>query len=172
MSLDDALAADRRGEIRTAAIEYENALRAGAITEECVLNLAILYWQATDFGMVAAYNLDSDFLKIASTRCGELLRLAQAKFPQNAEPRFWERYIAWADLGEHLSAEECRGFLAEDPQHLVPAMHLFAISQGREAVPEARLLLSRCLEDRTARTRYIASVIQGVMRRAGSTDTI
>lgn len=51
---------------------------------------------------------------------------------------------------------------------LVPAMYLFASSGGKDAANEAHALLRHCREDGTTGTRCIASVIEGVLKRAGS----
>jgi hypothetical protein len=167
MKLQDAVAADRKGELQLAAARYEEMLAAGEASLEVLLNLAVLYWQATDTGMAAAKKLSPDFLATAGRRFPELLAEAQRRFPTSTEPRFWRRYIAWADLGEPIGGDECRELLREDPAALVPAMHIFAASQGKEAEAEALELLRQCQEDGTTRARYVASVIQGVLKRVG-----
>lgn len=167
MSLQDAVAADRRGELKLAAAGYEEVLTGGEASLEVLLNLAVLYWQATDTGMAAAKKLSPDFLATAGRRFPELLAEAERRFPTSTEPRFWRRYIAWADLGEPFGGDECWELLREGPAALVPAVHLFAVSQGKEAEAEALELLRRCQEDGTTRARYVASVIQGVLKRAG-----
>lgn len=167
MTLQDAVVADRKGELQLAAAGYEEVLAGGEVSLEVLLNLAVLYWQATDPGMAAAKKLSSDFLATAGRRFPELLAEAQQRYPTSTEPRFWRRYIAWADLGEPFGSDECRKLLREDPATLVPAMHLFAISNGKEAKAEALELLRRCQEDGTTRARYVASVIQAVLKRTG-----
>lgn len=169
MNLQEALAADRAGELELAAAHYEKVL-AGEESLQVLLNLAILYWQATDVGLAAAKRLGLDFLATAGKRFPELLAQAQRRFPGSTEARFWKRYVAWADLGESLGTEECRQLLREDPATLVPAMHLFATSNGGQAREEAKEVLRQCGEDGTTRARYVASVIEGVMRRAGPGD--
>jgi hypothetical protein len=167
MTLQDAVAADRKGELQLAAAGYEEVLAGGEASLEVLLNLAVLYWQATDTGMAAAKKLSPDFLATAGQRFPELLAEAQRRYPASTEPRFWRRYIAWADLGEPFGGDECRELLREDPGALVPAMHLFAASQGKEGEAEALELLRRCQQHGTMRARYVASVIQGVLKRAG-----
>ena len=71
-----------------------------------------------------------------------------------------------SDLGEDLDKGYCRQLLHEDPATLVPAMYLFDPSHGSEAQAEARELLQRCHDDGTTRARYVASVIEGVLRRS------
>ncbi|MFN0246109.1 MAG: hypothetical protein ACKV2T_04325 [Kofleriaceae bacterium] len=167
MKLQDAVAADRNGELELAAARYEQVLADGEASLDVLMNLAVLYWQATDPGMSAAKKLSRDFLAIAGSRCPELLDEAQRRFPKSTEPRFWRQYIAWADLGEPFEDDECRNLLREDPASLVPAMRLFSISDGKEAEPEALELLRRCQEDRTTRANYVVSVIEAVLNRTG-----
>lgn len=166
MTSDDAVSADRAGQLRVAASRYEELLASGVAPLETLLNLAVLYWQATDPGTAASQRLPPEFLATAGRRFPELLEEAERRFPMSSEARFWRRYIAWADLGETFGAEECLELLREDPASLVPALHAFAVSQGQEAEAEARELLQRCRAERTTRARYVASVVEGVLRRA------
>ena len=172
MTLEDAIIADRKGELQLAATAYEHVLTSGEVSLEALLNLAVLYWQATDPGMAAAKKLSHNFFTTAGRRTPELLADAQRLFPKNAAPRFWSRYIAWADLNEPFDSEECREFMREDPATLVPAMRLFAASDGREAEAAALELYRQCQDDGTTRARYVASVIQAVLKRTGAPETI
>jgi hypothetical protein len=164
MSVSRARAADRAGHIEVAAALYEEALAAGDHSLELLLDLALLYWQSTDTGLAAAMNFTA-FFDRASHRFPQLLEEAVRAFPRSTAARFWRRYIAWADLGEPVDVEECWQLLREDSTVLVPAMHIFAASDGREAQTEAQALLRQCREDGTTGARYIVSVIEGVMKR-------
>jgi len=166
MNFEEAVAADRAGDLQSAAAGYEKMLAGGEGSLQILLNLAILYWQATGFGLAAAKKLSPVFMATAGRRFSELLAEAQLRFPESAEARFWQRYIAWADLGEPFGSDECRQLLLEDPATLVPAIHLFAVSQGSEAEVEARELLLRYRDDRTTLARYVISVFESVMKRA------
>jgi hypothetical protein len=165
MSFEDAVTADRREEFESAAARYEEILACGERSLPVLLNLAVLYWQVTDPGLLAAKKFAPDFVATASQRFPKLLAEAEYRFPDSAEARFWRMYIAWADLGEPLDADECRQLLREDSATAVPAMHLFAVSQGAEAETKALELLRRCQSEGTTRARYIASVINGVLKR-------
>jgi hypothetical protein len=46
-------------------------------------------------------------------------------------------------------------------------MLLFTASKGKETQAEAAELLRQCKHDGTTRARYITSVLEGVMKRAG-----
>lgn len=163
MSLEAALQADAKGSLELAAEEYEEALSEGGASLETLLNFAVLCWQATDPGRAAAERFSAELLDHFERRSRELLAGAERDFATSTEPRFWRRYIAWADLGEPLSRNFCWDLLAEEPSTLVPAMYLFSASGGAEAEREARELLAQCRETQTERARYVRSVIESTL---------
>lgn len=165
MSLSDALARDRAGEVESAAARYEDVLAAGDRSLLVLLNLALLYWQATDPGLAAAKDIGAGFLTKAGRRAPELLDQATRLYPGSTAARFWKWYIDWADMGEPLDVEDCKRLLREDPAVLIPAMHVFAVSQGQEMETAAHELLQQCRDDGTTGARYAVSVIEGVMKR-------
>jgi len=167
MSFSEALASDRVGELESAAALYETVLDEGDRSLRVILNLALLYWRATDFGLATHKRLSHAFFHRAFRRFPELLEEAQRRFPESTEVRFWSRYTAWTDLGgPPLDPDWCKGLLREDPTQLVPAMHLYGLLQGRKAYhKEAEELLRRCREDGTTGARYVVSFIEGVMKR-------
>lgn len=166
MSLADAIRADREGRLEEAATLYEAALAAGESTLQGFLNLALLYWQATDYGLSTAKGLNPSFVAQAGQRFRELLSEGGKAYPQSTEIRFWLKYIPWADLGQEFPPEECRRLLLDDPSVLTPVLYLFNPSQGEEFRAEAIELLGRCREDGTIRAQYIASVLEGILKRA------
>lgn len=165
MSLKDAVRADRAGDLASAASAYELLLLEGEAELTVLINLAILYWQATDFGLATAKGLTPAFTAHAAQRFPVLLAQAHKLFPEAAEPMFWTLYIRWADLGEGLSVERCREMLRQDPTALVPIMYLFSQSRGESNRDQAAKLLDTCTRDPTTKNRYIASVIEGVLKR-------
>ncbi len=164
MSVSEAREADRHGDIVNAAALYEAALQAEEWSIEAVLDLIVLYWQATDPGEAAARHLSRDFLDIAGRRIPELLREAQRRYPGHGEVAFWTSYIAWADLGDEIDESEYRRLLREGAT-LTPAVYLFSASDGKEARPEALQLLELCRGQGTSRAKYIVSVIEARLRR-------
>ncbi|QSQ18776.1 hypothetical protein JY651_25800 [Pyxidicoccus parkwayensis] len=166
MSVVDAISLEREGRIEQASTLYEEALASGERTLQVFLNLAILYWQSTDPGLSSARGLSPRFVAKAGARIPTLLSDARSEFPHSAEVEFWRRYIAWADLGEPFSTDECRKLLHEAPSTLVPAMYLFSLSQGRECHQEALELLETCRADGSTRARYVCSVIESELKRS------
>lgn len=167
VSLEAAVAADGRGDFLSAAAAYEPTVERGDAPLGLLLDVALLYWNATDPGVAAHHRLTAEFMAIAWKRCRQLLAQAQQRFPASTEARFWARYIAWLDPGVPFSADECRRLLDEDKQTLVPALGLFMWSRGREAADEALGLLRRFENEGTSRARYIVSVVKSTQLHAG-----
>lgn len=165
MNLQEALEADRLANIMDAAAKYETLIEEGDARSIVIVNLSVLYWQSTDFGTVAAYNLPAEFVSLAGTRSRELLAMLLENEPTSLEGRFWSSYIAWADLGEQVDAEQCRRSLRDSPDYLEPAMYLYAASNGTEAAALAAELLAQSRAQQTVRSRYVTSVIEGVDAR-------
>lgn len=162
----DAVRCERDGDLERAAQAYERILADGDARLELLLNLSVLYWQITDPGMSASSGYSRDLVEHAAKRCRALLAMAERIHPGCTEPRFWKKYIDWADLGEPFGVDECRALLREDPAIQVPAMHLFALTRGAEGQAEAHDLLVKNRAVETARARYVVSVIEGVLKRA------
>jgi hypothetical protein len=166
MTLQAAIAADREGRIEDAAALYEAVLTAPDAPLQAFMNLAVLYWQATDYGFSTAVKLKSEFVRMAGRRRREVLQGALLAYPGSTEALFWTKYMAWADLGGTLTLDECEDLLSKDPSVLVPAMHEFALSNGSRAQKEAEALLSSSRLEGTVRAKYICSVVEAALQRA------
>lgn len=165
MTLDDALAADCDGRVREAAAAYESVLLSAPVDLTALVNLTVLYWQATDFGYSASRHLDVEFVAEAAKRIPELLTMAHERCTGRPEIEFWTKYIRWIDLGEPFDSEDCRQLLNRYPEYLEPAVVLFLRTGGAESEAETMRLLESCSRNPTTRCRYIASVIEGVLTR-------
>ena len=152
MSFADALAADQAGDLEEAAAAYEDILVREGPNVRVLLNLVLLYWQSTDFGLSSAKQLTPTFVARAGQRVPTLLAEANRAFPKSTEVQFWKRYIQWADLGEEFAVDECRELLLREPKVLVPVLHLFAQSRGLEHEQEALALLRQCEQEPTTTT--------------------
>jgi hypothetical protein len=167
MTFDDALRLDREGRMEDATLAYEALLSHDPRNVTAIVNLIVLYWQATDFGVSATRDLSTSFVARAGERLQELLASANERFAEDPQVWFWRKYIAWADLGVPLDVQDCRNMLRLRPEYLEPALVLFSSSGGTEAEAEAAQLLNQCSQVGTARCRYVTSVIQGVLTRGG-----
>jgi hypothetical protein len=164
----EARAADRAGHLIAGAELYEQAIAAGDHSLEVLMDLALLYWCATDPGLSAAEHFDAEFINRASRRRAQLLDEASIMFPASTAVRFWKQYIAWADLGEPFDIGECRRLLRECPSVLDPALYVFMASNGQEARAEASELLRRSREAGTTGARYVVSVLNSTFSRTGA----
>jgi len=147
-----------------AAHLYEAVLADAGLPLDSMLDLAILYWQATDFGFSATQGLRKEFFQLAGVRYREILGLTLERFPHSTGARFWAKYTAWIDVGAPLDEADCVALLREDPNDLSPV--LFLHSQDERFGQEAEALLRECNNRNTFRSRYTASVIEGVKFRA------
>ena len=158
MKHHEAVVAEQKGDIAGAVELYEACINE--LPEDALINLAVLYWQITDYGFSTSLQLPPEVVEHAGARFAEVLDVTERKFPQSAAAMFWKKYIAWADLGDSFDPENCRQVLRENPTYLEPAMYLFSTSQGRESEHEALMLLEQCRQAGTVRARYVASVIE------------
>jgi len=154
-----AVTADENGHFQAAAASYEAALLSDPSDVEATVNLAVLYWRA------GRSSVPCEFRDYARERLSELLETASTRFAGRAELRFWKSHIAATEAGEPLEPDECRRLLEERPDYLEPAFVVFMNSAGAEAEPEAMRLLVDYSEQRTARGRYVTSVIHAVMQK-------
>jgi hypothetical protein len=168
MKQDEAVMAEQSGDILHAVELYEACMNDAP--EDYLINLAVLYWQMTDYGFSTTLRLTSEVVARAGTRVSEVLDAAERRYPHSAAVAFWKRYIAWADLGDPFDPEDCRELLRKNPQYLEPAMYLFSVSQGREHEREALMLLAQCEQTGTVRARYVASVIASAQAQASQYD--
>lgn len=165
MTFEEAVHADRAGDLERAAGLYEEVLSSREPPLVSFANLAVLYWQCTDYGFWPARHLDGVFVRRAGARVFDVLKEACDLFPESREIMFWDRYIRWADLGAEFAVEQCEHLFRDAPNVLTPVMYLFTQSGSARYFEEAKLLLRECDEDRSVRAQYIASVLRSAFNR-------
>ena len=161
MTFKQAVTAYRNGDLVFAASLYEGLLTKSEGSLDVILNLSILYWEATDPGQ----RFNADFFAFAAERSPKLRGEARRRFPASSEVQFWDKYIAWADLGEPFTIDEARALLRSAPSRLVPSIRIFDLSNGKEATTEAMELLRQSKAGEIAGARYIASLLEAAMLR-------
>lgn len=165
MTADEAEARDRPGNLVDAASAYEAALELGRRNIEILVNLTVLYWQATDFGVASSEKISIEFQSRAEKRYVELIEEIQRSHPSAPEAHFWSKYIPWAENGSDFTPEQCREIIRLRPEYLDPWMFIFVVSNGNEGVAEARRLRETCATNSTMRCRYITSMLNGTFTR-------
>lgn len=158
----DAAAAEEKSDFVSAAELYEKAVVKGAPLDT-LINLAVLYWQATDYGFWTGHHLPREFVDRAGERMNEILDIAAQRFPGAPEVEFWKRYIAWADLGEELDPDDCRRLLQQKPDYLEPSVYLLSATREQEYRTQAQRLLEHYRGQRTTRAKYITTVIESAL---------
>src|SRR5687768_4812072 len=146
-----AFEAECRDDIVGAVAAYEAAYAESSL--DSLIDLAVLYWQVTDFGFWTTRGLPKALVSTAGTRLDEVLHDADERFPGAPQVEFWRKYIAWADLGEPLTVDECRRLMQQGPAYLEPAMFIYSASGGRDCEPEAHALRIAAKARPTARNR-------------------
>lgn len=165
MTLNQARDADRQDRPQEAADLYEEVIQREPGSRDAMLDLALLYWEATDFGYQASRRLPQAFVDRAGRRFTELLAQARQAFPEDAEIEFWYRYVPWAHLGEPFPVEDCQRLFARDPSNLAPVLYLFAQDSSETYQAEAVGLLRQSKDKGTLGARYVQSVLEGIFTR-------
>ena len=155
---DKALRLDAEERPREAAAAYEVAIEVADSDLETYLNLAVLYWVATDFGYAGYHKLENAFVERAGRRDHEILDEGERRFGSNNEIDFWRYYFDYVSLGEAARPGHCKT-LAERGPSLVPYFHLFELADGRRHRDEAKELLALFDPPETERGRYIYSML-------------
>lgn len=165
MNITEAIRLEESRQFEAAAKIYEAVLADDPNSVKALVNLTVLYWQATDLGFSAGHALAPDFVKRAGDRLHALLNDANVSAPAPVEMQFWKKYIAWADLAEPLSLAFCRDLLQAHPLYLEPAMFIHLQTEGAECQAEAEQLVRQCATEGSVRNSYIQSILSSVTKR-------
>lgn len=147
------------------ASQYELSLHQRPDDIDVWMNLAILYWQATDPGVSAGTGMSVDFFTFAADRLAVLLTEGRERFAGRAPAEFWTRYIEWIEYGQPLEVAECREWLAREPEFKDPALFGFMTTPGAPCDDDIVQLLAECRKQDTVRAGYLVSVIESAMQR-------
>jgi len=159
---EEAVRQDAGDDYMAAVKSYEKALTS-ANNVNCYINLAFLYWEATEYGFNTARHLDSTFIQYAARRYAELLAVAKECFPEEPEVLFWERYFAWDSVGGPPFVRECKDLLSRSKSMLIPYFYLAMADGPNKYRDELDRLLSLCRQLPTFKNRYISSVIEALL---------
>jgi hypothetical protein len=156
--LATAIDLDINGHAMEAAAKYEQALDDADVPVEAYLNLAVLYWRCTDIGYSSSRRLPAQFVRHAGRRIDDVLRRAEEKYPDSYAAIGWRKLIHFLDLGDDVVAEHCRQNLHRNCE---PCLLYYTLTEDPIIdVAELSMLLTRALREPTARSQYIASVVQ------------
>lgn len=163
----EALDLDLRQDVLPCAAAYTDAMVEPSAPLEVFINLAFLYWNCTDPGFSGAHHLDSQFVRLAGDRYGEVLQAALTRWPHAVEPQFWEKYFDFAGLGGPDFVDECLGWAQAPGAPDVLALHIYDQTGDERWLPTVARLLREAEHCPTTKNRYIASVLRGDLQRLG-----
>ena len=146
-----------------AANAYEAAIKRFDVDLETYLNLAVIYWVATDCGYFSFHQLPVDFVMKAERRARELLDEAERRFGDHNEIDFWCYYFDHISFSLVAKPDYCVKLARKGPSH-IPYFHLFALTHDEEYREEARSLLEEVEPPTTERKRYVQSVLRSALR--------
>jgi hypothetical protein len=154
---EQATSYDIEQEYIYAAFYYELAI-AEERTADAFIDLAVFYFQFTDFGINSASRLPLDFIHTAFARYHVVIDRGIATFPLNNEMRFWKAYFHHRTVYDDWSEADVLKFLNDDNSNLVPFFHLYLFDP--EKYSEQRdALLKDCGSRLTSKNRWILSLI-------------
>jgi hypothetical protein len=147
-----------------AAIEaYEAALATETPPLAVYVDLAVLYFCCTDFGYAAAHKIPDAIVAEASSKTFQCLDIAEQRFGSHPSVEFWRTYVRWAALGDQF--ETGPSSRAVENGYLEPAFALLSITGDVAFEVAARRVLDEVKDGRTARARYVASVLHSALSR-------
>lgn len=110
MTLGAAVKADQEGRLVGAAALYEEALSEGDVPVDALMDMAILYWQATDYGYWTGKGLPVEFAKRAGGRFRQILDIARGSSPEASSRSSGTATLVGQTLGipsQRRSASRC-----------------------------------------------------------------
>ena len=158
MTKEEAMMLDAQDLPVDAAQAYEEAIAASDADFDTFINLAVLYFVCVDGGYATHHGLSQEFINHAWERAYELLDEAESRFGNQSEIAFWRHYFRFVVLGEAPFVETC-AHLLQSGASLVPSFYLFTSPGGDPYRPQALELLERVQEGKTAKQRYIRSIL-------------
>ena len=156
---DEALVLDIAQKVEQAASVYEEVIHLPDAPLDAYINLACLYWSSTDPGQRFTHN----FFYLAGTRMWVVLDEAESKYSTYPEIKFWRLYFQFTTLGEQPFVEQCLEFVKQPNCTLVPYFHIYSQTKEEQYSPKAKLLYQEVLVHRTAKNRYITSVLENYL---------
>ena len=154
-----AVQADISQNILKAAKLYEKAIKSKSPNVDSFINLAVLYWDATDFGK--SVTLPRPFFDIAATRYPQVISLGLELFEDNPELLFWEDYCKAIRIGDPMNLELYIELVNKYPTLLTPYFVIWPEKQNKKDYNKVIALYEKCKQLKTTKNRYILSVVEG-----------
>lgn len=160
--LDVAREADRERRLVEAAEAYERVMRDEMPELDVYLDAAVLYMEASDFGVASGLHLPDAFYQVAIPNALRALENARARFGEQPDIAFWTRYVRWICLGPDIDLAEALALERAGAKDV----YLY-LAQVDEVAPQfaaqSAALLESVSEERTERERYLKSVLDSAL---------
>lgn len=157
--VDDALAFDAEDRPLDAIKAYEAAIARSQGSLQSYVNLAVLYFLCTSDGFAGTHGIPPDLVDAAFDKVMVTLDEAEERFGWHPEIQFWRRYVSYHCLGEESFYDEAEELL-ETGQTSVPCFYLIGGPTASKYVERTKVLLDEISAGRTAKERYITSVLR------------
>jgi hypothetical protein len=165
--LKKAIDLDVEQRVVAAAQAYEETIMDATASAEAFLGLAFLYWNCTDIGFSGAHHLRADFVRRAGIRYQEILTAAKTRFGELLELRFWEKYFAFAGIGDPPFVDDCIEWLKSPDAPGIIYLHLYDQTASPQYVPFVQKIIAEAQRVPTAKNRYIVSLLEGDLSKFG-----
>lgn len=142
--------------------KYEDVISANeTIHTDAFTNLAFIYWR---FAFASPFEFEADLSDrwsiIGGERYLKILEMGIKNQADTLELIFWKRYFAHIVFGEDFTPEECETLMASHSasESMVPNFFLWLFDK-KKYLPERSELLQQCEKQRTAKNRYVISIL-------------
>jgi len=135
----------------------EEYLIAHPDDRDAYLQLVVLYFEATDGGVVSRFRLSQRFVDHAWARRLALLDGVDRRFGASTETAFWRSYMRWVNGGDPIDAD-CEA-MAQRGDSLMPYLYLYTAHRHSSHREKARELFLRSKSGITPLDRYIRSLL-------------
>lgn len=140
---------------------YDEIFNQGIAEWEDYINAAVLLFLCQDYGYSSEHRLPKSIIDQAWYRSNEILDEAEKNFGPIDEITFWRRYFEFAVLGEPSFEDECK-YLVNKGMTLVPCLHILSSTSDIKYLPHCRKLLNRVNDGKTAKDRYVKSILENI----------
>ncbi len=141
----------------SAAYYYELAVSEDT-NADAFVDLALLYFQFTDYGMNASSGLSLDFIHTAFERYPLIIEKGLINYPSNTEMIFWEAYFRHRTIYDDLTSNDVLKILNTGEPSVVPYFFLWILEPKKYEVQREKLL-KICNISLTSKNRWILSLI-------------
>lgn len=156
--LETAIHYDINKEYLNAASYYERSIEKEGFPDSFI-NLAVLYFQFTDYGINASSGLSLEFIHKAFDSYRLIIDYGISKYPSNSEMKFWKEYFRHRTIYDDLTEQDVLAILRDGDFSIVPYFFLYLLKPDNYQAERQKLIQS-CHKLLTSKNRWILSLIE------------